>query len=322
MAPSESRTGSRLRLVVAVLALLGFVYLGRHYFSELTRMRDARWTGVAAIALIHVLTLWLQGATLRLGLRPFDSHISPKQGMALSVMSSYANLLLPRSGLAATAAFLKQHCRTQLLDYSSIVLFNGGLFVCTSSLLALAMLAVQWLWTGQGPAAWVWVGLPILGLTSGLAVGVRWRHPQFRSGLGSQLLTRLCHATGQLSQPGNLWPLAGLHVLMTLLRAARLYAAFWALDIAVSPCGVLLASALGDLAFVFAFTPAALGFREAAITFAATALATTSSLALSVAIFDRIVFSSTVVVLAQIVIARMVGRGRAAKLQPAQHCSS
>ena len=313
--PSQVGAGRDLttrsfKIALAVVALLGFVYLGRHYFSELSRISEARLAGLLAIALIHVFTLWLQGCTLRCGLQPFGNHITGKQGFALSVMGSYANLLLPRSGIAATAAFLKQQCQTKLIDFSSIVLYNGGLFVLSSSLLACGVVAWDWSVSGVRPEFWLLCGLPALALISAAGVLIKWQVPAGYQGWGSAGLHKLCHASQQLSHSKNFWSLVGLNLLMTVSRAARLYAAFWALAVDVHPLGVLLASALGDLAFVFAVTPAALGFREAAITFSAGAMATTSSLALSVALFDRLVFSATVVILAQFIVTWVVSQRR------------
>lgn len=292
----------RTKAILALLALCGLLYVGRHYFGEVGRIPEARWAGILAISLIHVFTLWVQGLTLKIGLAPFGNCISSSQGLALSVLGSYANLLVPRSGIATTATYLKRQCQTKLIDYSSVILYNAALFVLCSSLLG--SMLVAWTWATSGTASEWWVAWSLVGLVaiSWLAVFIKWQPPHAYRGFGSQTLAKFCQASLRLVDSGNLWILAVLNLALTLLRAGRLYVAFWALSIDVNPLGVLLASALGDLVFIFAITPAAIGFREAAITFAAGALSTTAAMALSAALLDRLVFSGTVIVLAQVFI--------------------
>ena len=304
----QRRVSQHLKLLAGAIALAGFLYVGRFYWSEIGRLRGARPLGVAGMVLIHGCILYLQGMTLRLGLARFDNRITGVEGLALSTVGSYANLLIPRSGIATTAAFLKHKCGTPLLDFSSIVLFNAALFVCCSSLVGTAALGAAWT-LGAPPAPWMLIALPLATAVSFFAVSVKWRVPCGYNGPASSLLRRFCRASEQLASSRSMWALAAINLTLTLARAARLYVAFWTLSIDVSPLGVLLASALGDLVFIFAITPAALGFREAAITCSAGAMGTSTALALSVAVFDRLTFSVTVIVLAQIFISYFVSLG-------------
>ncbi len=296
------------KLFLALLALLCLAYAGRAYFGELSRIREARLSGLLAMAAIHALTLWLQGMSLKISLSAHGNHISSQQGFAVSVMSSYANLLLPRSGIATTAAFLIRQSRTKMIDYSSIVLYNAGLFVLCSSGLALLLCLGHSLTVSADLQPWLTISLAVLMLAAWLAVRVRWKLPKAYRGPASIALNQLCLASSKLRSGNKFWLLTSVHLLLTCLRATRLLFAFWAMGIDVHPLGVLLASTLGDLVFIFAITPAALGFREAAISFSAGAMSTTAALALSVAILDRIVFSGTVIILAQLVITCLIRR--------------
>ncbi len=297
-----------LKILLAIVVVACFLYAGRGYYDQLYRIRDAHWLGILGIALVHMLMLWTQGLTLKLGLDVYDDSINEREGFALSILSAYTNLLLPRSGVGTVAVYLKRVRNTPLMDYSSVVLYNAGLFVFASSLVTGIVFGIDWLVLNHRPPTFLLVGLPILILGSGVAVTVHWKVPKNYQGIGTRFLNRLSSATLTLTHSGNVWRIGLLHFAMVLLRALRLQIAFWAMGVEVGFVGVLMASVLGDLAFVVAVTPAALGFREAAVTFVAAKMGTTTAVALSVAIFDRLVFSLTVVLLAQLTIALLARR--------------
>lgn len=317
-----------VKSLLAVGALLVFVFVGREYAAELPRIWNASLIGVAAIAAIHTLTLWLNGQSVAVGLRAFQNQAHTgrkievsKQGtdansltyFSLSVLSSYANLLLPRSGIATTAAFLKCQCGVRLTDFGAVTFFNGFLFLFCGSSLALAALHLQ-LGSDWFSEVWLFATLYVLLAASALTATFNWKRlklDKLTGRLGSWLerpMHKLQHASTHLAQSRFAGQLFWIQLGMAGLRALRLGAACWALGVEFDALGVLLASALGDVVFVFAITPAALGFREFVIAFAATAMGVTPELALSIAIFDRLVFSGTVIVWAQAVIALAIGK--------------
>lgn len=295
----------KTRLVLAILAIGCFLYIGRNYLDQLYRITDANLAIVGCVALVHLLTLWLQGLTVKWGLDAFENSISGTESFGLFVISSYANLLLPRSGVGTTAVYLNRVRKTSLIDYSSVVLVNGALFVLACSAAAGVYMGIDWL-AGGNPLP-IWLVTSILGLliASVLAVIVDWRFLNRYRGPGCSLIKKLNHAMTQLraSRTRSISRMALAHFVLVFLRALRLYFAFWALGIFMPFSGVLLMSVLGDLAFVFAITPGAVGFREAAIALAATQLGVPVSLALSVAVLDRLTFSLTVVITSQVLIA-------------------
>ena len=295
----------KTRLVLALLAIGCFLYIGRNYLDQLHRITDAHLAAVGCMALVHLLTLWLQGLTVKWGLDAFEKSISGTESFVLYVISSYANLLLPRSGVGTTAVYLNRVHKSSLIDYSSVVLVNGALFVLACSAVAGVYLGIDWL--ADGNPLPIWLATSILGLliASVLAVVIDWRFLNRYQGPASGLIKKLNHAMTQLraSPTRSISRMALAHFVLVFLRALRLYFAFWALGISMPFFGVLLMSVLGDLAFVFAITPGAVGFREAAIALAATRLGVPVSLALSVAVLDRLIFSLTVVITSQVLIA-------------------
>ncbi|MGI9516209.1 MAG: lysylphosphatidylglycerol synthase transmembrane domain-containing protein [Pirellulaceae bacterium] len=291
------------KILLALVVVTCFLYVGRNYFGQLHLITHAHWLGVVGIVIVHLLTLWLQGLTYKWGLDSFDRSISDKESFVLFVISSYANLVLPRSGVGTTALYLNRSRKVPIIDYSSVVIYGAVLFVFACSAIGCFLFGLDWLAQERAPAWWILLGLPAMLLASGLAILIHWRIPASYNGPGHLLFERLNHANSRLVTSGNVYRIGLAHFVLVFLRAFRLYIAFWALGIEVSFYAVLLTSVLGDLAFVIAVTPGALGFREAAIAIAAARLGIDAPIAISVAIFDRLVFSLAVAITAQLLIA-------------------
>ena len=88
--------------------------------------------------------------------------------------------------------------------------------------------------------------------------------------------------------------------LMLFVRALRVFVCFRAVGQPVPYSGALAASLLADLAFVFAVTPTGLGFREAAVVYAARVMGTTGDVAMAAAILDRLVGTAVNIVVGQL----------------------
>lgn len=292
-----------VQIVLGLIAMACFLYVGRNYMDQLHRIKDVHLFGVIGIVVVHLLTLWLHGLTLKWGLDSFDQTISQRESFVLFVISSYANLLLPRSGIGTTALYLTRVRKSSMIDYSSVVLVNAVLFVLACSSIACLTFGIDWVAQQRMPPMWLTIGLPALVVVSGAGLLVKWDFARWYKGPGHSVFERLNHARTRLVNSRNQWRMGLANVVLVFLRALRLFIAFWAMGIEVSFFAVLLTSVLGDLAFVIAITPGALGFREAAIAFAATRLGIPVPIALTVAILDRLVFSLTVFVVAQVLIA-------------------
>jgi uncharacterized membrane protein YbhN (UPF0104 family) len=285
--------------VVALVAVALFLFVGNRYFGELHTIAQASWPGVIGMAAVYIATLWLQSRTVKCGLDAFGHRIGEKENFSLFVAGSAINLVLPRSGIGSTALYLSRMLHVPLFDYGSVVLYNVALFVFCSSLTGVAAFSIEWAALGQAPPLWlIWL-LPIALLGSGMAITVRWSLPGSWQFAGCGLARRLVRATRRLNGSPQMRRMARTHLILVFLRALRLQIAFWALGVPAGFLPVLMASVLGDLMFVIAVTPGAIGFRETAIALAAGWLGTTVPVALAVTLLDRLVFSLTVVILAQ-----------------------
>jgi uncharacterized protein (TIRG00374 family) len=98
-----------------------------------------------------------------------------------------------------------------------------------------------------------------------------------------------------------------LLVAMGVLRVLRLLLAFHALGFSPDPAGLAVSSLLGDVMFLFAFTPGALGLREAAIVYCSDLAGVGSGASLAAAVLDRLVITAVVLVGAQVAAWRLLG---------------
>jgi len=298
------------RPVLAMISMGVFLFVGRDYLKELGSIADVWWPAIFAGAAVHTMTLWLQGLTIKWGVEAFDRSITSTESFGIFTLSSYTNLLLPRSGLGATAAYLHKVKKCSLIDYGSIVVANSLLFVMMCSGTSCLILMVNWFGDGVASPIWLTVGVSLFFVASVAALVFSRDFLQGYKWLGHSLITRLNHGMTRLSrsQDNRMTRLGLAHLVLVFLRAARFQFAFWALGIDVTFFAVLFASVLGDLAFVIALTPSALGFREAAVALSVSQLGIPVSVALSAAVLDRLVFSVTVVCISQVVIACGIGR--------------
>ncbi len=294
---SITRRQRWLRTLLAIIVVALFVLVGNRYLGEVHRIAQANWIGVIGMILVYVITVWIQSRTIRIGLEAFDHKISERESFSLFVLASAVNLVLPRSGIGSTALYLSRVRRISLFDYSSVVLYNVGLFVFCSSLFGIFAFGTYGFITRELPPPLLIGVIPAALLASGLAISVQWTFPQNWTFPGVALARKLVRATRRMNGSPEMWRMGRMHLLLVILRALRLQIAFWAMGVPVGFLPVLMASVLGDLLFVIAVTPGAIGFRETAIVMAATWLGTTVPIALAVALLDRLVFSLTVVVL-------------------------
>lgn len=298
--PRPKRYGGRI--VVAILAVLFFLYAGRNCLAELHRIADARLSAVAAIAAIHLLTLWLTGLTFKIGLAAYHEPISVSDGFKMSTLASYSNLLLPRAGLGLVAAYLKRTRNVSLTHFGCVILFNAAIFVSSVSIVGLVALTLQPSLAGEF-VEWVAISLAVLTVASLGATRIRLRIPDRYQGRLFSLARKFADASQKIGAGKYLVRLWITHTGLTLLRIVRLICAFWALSLPIKPLGIAAASLLGDLALLVSVTPSGLGFREAAVASIASSMKITASIAVSVALLDRLIFSLTNVFAAQAILA-------------------
>src|SRR5205814_7164844 len=109
-APSNIRTRAnprwRLRLLLALVALLAFAYLGWKFRKEMPRLLEAKPLGIALIVATFLPMRLLTSEVQRIGLRALGHVISTYESFMVSMINAYGNLLLPRAGLGLPAVYL------------------------------------------------------------------------------------------------------------------------------------------------------------------------------------------------------------------------
>ena len=291
-----------LRVVVAAVVLAALAYAGKRYYDELGRLRRAPPLLVVVIAALWLASRYPAADVMRVALRALGHRIGRFEAFMLQMVQSYGNVLVPRAGIGAPAVYLKLRYGTPFADLGAVQLLPMTLLqIFTIGVIGVACQLVLWRVYGDR-----WDrGLTVLFV----AVSVACAAPMFvplpenRAGTGrlTRFLARLADAWRKLGRsPALLARVVATHAFMLLLRAWRIQLCFTAVGQPVNYFAALAASLLADLAFVVSVTPAALGFREAGIVYAARLMHTTGDIALAAAVLDRIISIACNVVVGQL----------------------
>src|SRR5437764_945793 len=136
------RRSKFLRAAVAIVALAVATLLGRKYFHEVHRLATVDVRLALAIAALYLATRALDADVLVTSLAALGHVVRRVEAFFLLIIHNYTNLLIPRAGMGATAAFLKLRRGVPLLDFAAVQLLP--LFIVQMLAVGLAGLASQW----------------------------------------------------------------------------------------------------------------------------------------------------------------------------------
>jgi uncharacterized membrane protein YbhN (UPF0104 family) len=251
----------------------------------------------------------LHSEIIRRTLAELGHRLPAFEVFGLSMLAAVPNLLLPRSGFGALGVALRARHGVPLAITASLVL---PLAVLDLIVVSAAGLGVQAAAFGfEAPHAPL-VGATFAGVLLASCASLLLR-VRLRIGLAPArvrgFLERLGAAWTKLRGSGHFVLRAcALLVAISALRVLRLWLAFRALDFAPDFAGLLVASLLGDVMFLFALTPGALGLREAAIVYCADLAGVTTDASLAAAVLDRLVLLAVVLGAAQVCAWRLFRR--------------
>lgn len=290
-----------LNLCIAAGTIAVLAYLGRQYFGDLSRLREASRPMLVGILLLYLLTRFVHSEVVRQALVRLGHHVGRYETFMLNMLMSYTNLLIPRAGLGAPAMYLNRKYHVSYSDYASVVMVNVVLQLLCGGAAGLAYLTGMWLWRDI-PVDRAVGGLFLVAMLFGLAAATfRLTPPESWQGRLARFARRLNDSWKLLKVDRTVIARTlTLQFVILLLRAARLQLAFLSLGESVSFDGAFIASLLADFTLLVSITPSAMGLREGAIIYSAGLMGTIPSVALSAAILDRVVWTLGVVVVAQI----------------------
>lgn len=310
---------ARLLSIIASVIMLGLlVYLARRYAHELKHIPRVSPVLVVVIFALYIVMRAINGLMMKIALKALGYFIPFGEAVMLAILTTYANLLIPRAGLGLPALYLKVKRNVTYADFTSqslivVSLQVGAIGIC--GLICQGLLAAFFSvpfnpWIG---------GLFALSVVGG--VGAAMIKPTIfpdSHGAFANFLHRIGSAWARIGSSRRtvlaqlLW-----NVPMLALRAWRIQIAFYAIGSEISFLGAFVASLLADLLFFVSITPGGLGFRELGITYVSTTFGISPVLSATAALLDRLIWTAGVVVLAQFGMRWMVRPAlRAARQEP------
>lgn len=328
--PPPRRRHWVLRAVLAGAVLGALLVAGRKYYDELHRLRDAPAGLVAFIALLYLASRYPAADVMRVSLRRLGHRLGRYEAFMLQMVQSYGNVLVPRAGIGLPALYLKLRHGVGFADVGAVQLLSLSLLQMVAiGLSGLACLFLRWAWYGSTPDR------PMVFLFAGVAaacvtpLALHVRPSRFGHGRVARFLSHLLGAWRRLGRsPGLVARTLLTQAAMLAVRAVRIQVCFQAVGQPVPYLGAFVASLLADVAFVASVTPAALGFREGAIVYAAPrVLGTTGDVAMAAAVLDRVITIVCNIVVGQVGVWRLIrpalrGGGRRVSDAPPGHGTS
>lgn len=301
-ASSTARRRGLIRAAVAGFVLGALLIVGRRFYDELYRLRDAPPLLVAAIALLALASRYPAADVMRVALRALGHRIGRYEAFMLQMVQSYGNVFVPRAGIGMPALYMKLRHDTPFADFGAVQILPMTLMqVFTIGVVGLISQAALLAPGGAEPDRPMAAVFAVVAAACVAPLMLPIPANRFGHGKLALFLSRLVGAWQKLGRSRPLLARVALtHAAMLLVRALRVILCFRAVGADVSYSGALAASLLADLAFVFAITPSGLGFREAAVVYAARVMGTTGDIALAAAVLDRLISTACNIVVGQI----------------------
>lgn len=295
----------RIAVGLAIVAML--IYLARGYVGELRRLPQVSPFHVVGIFALYMAMRALNGQTTKLALAALGHAIPLVEAFMLAVLTTYANLLIPRAGLGLPAIYLKLRRNVSYADFTSQAMIVTTLQMGAIGAIGLVCQAVL---TKLHGVRFDPLVCALFAGSLALGVGMPMIRPTLladSTGKFANFIHRIAGAWGTIGRNrGTVLAILLWNVPMLLLRALRLQLAFYALGTPVGFVPAMVASLLADLAFFVSITPAGLGFRELGITYSAPMMGVTIGDAILAALLDRLVWTAGVVIVAQLGMWRLV----------------
>jgi uncharacterized protein (TIRG00374 family) len=287
-----------VRVVIALIILAAMAYAGRRYFGELDRLKSANPWLVMAMAGLYVFGRLPPAAILRRAFRALGHHIGRAEAFFVLMVQYYVNMLIPRAGIGALAGYFKLRRGLPVADVGAaqLVLLTLAQFAClgVAALVAQGALAASHVAPIDPVLASVFAGVALVSFVPLLVHLPESIVAQSEDLLGrfiGKFFARLATASRMLGRDRSLLLRAfAAHLIVLMVRAARVQLSFFAVGQRVGFGAAFIASAAADVTFLVSVTPGALGFREGGIVYASVRVTGMNpEIALAAAVLDRLV---------------------------------
>ena len=299
------------RRILYAYALAGFslallAWLVRGHWGELRQLSSLPPGAFLGIVALYLVGRALSAEAMRLGLSSLGFPIARSICFMLTLLQSYTNLIIPRSGLAPPAVYLRAQYSVPYASYFAFAVLM--ILLATGLMGALGFWAGWWV-TGlnQVPRAemlWAFagiVGVAVFAVAAPVRLfGVLPAWPR------RHLLAAHTAWSSLAGRPWVLIRLVGLQAAGILSRAVRMKVALEIAGVEIPFSQVMVVSICTDLSMLVSLTPAALGFREAGVLFGAAIIGIEPGAAMLAAVVDRLATTPTVIVAGQFVLWRGV----------------
>jgi uncharacterized protein (TIRG00374 family) len=314
---SPKRPGRLLvRVAIALVILAAMAYAGRRYFGELDRLRTASPWLVVLMAGLYVAARLPPAALLRRALRALGHHIGRAEAFFVLMVQYYVNMLIPRAGIGALAGYFKIRRGVPVADLGAaqLVLLTLAQFAClgVTALACQAVLAASHVAPIDPVLAAVFAGVALVSLVPlfvHLPESVVGQSEDLLGRFIGKFFARLATASRMLGRDRSLLLRAfAAHLIVLVVRAARVQLSFYAVGQRVSFAVAFVVSAAADVMFLVSVTPGALGFREGGIVYASVRVTGMNpDVALAAAVLDRLVVTGCNLVIGQVGMWRYLG---------------
>lgn len=299
------------RRILYAYALAGFslallAWLVRGHWGELRQLSSLPPGAFLGIVALYLVGRALSAEAMRLGLSSLGFPIARSICFMLTLLQSYTNLIIPRSGLAPPAVYLRAQYS---VPYASYLAFAVLMILLATGLMGALGFWAGWWVTGlnQVPRAemlWAFagiVGVAVFAVAAPVRLfGVLPAWPR------RHLLAAHTAWSSLAGRPWVLIRLVGLQAAGILSRAVRMKVALEIAGVEIPFSQVMVVSICTDLSMLVSLTPAALGFREAGLLFGAAIIGIEPGAAMLAAVVDRLATTPTVIVAGQFVLWRGV----------------
>lgn len=281
---------------VGIAVLAGMVW----YYASEDFVGMAQGVGLDGIAAWVALTLAarvVQGETTVVPIRALGFRIRRLDVFWIGWIRTFANQILPLSGVAAYARAIRKNTQISWSELAAMATPQFVLAAAAVGVVGLVAVAANVGHQGGGLAILALVYSVIIGLslamTHGAARVIRLL-PASLSGRARQTAGAL---TKLSATPGLVIRIVVYHAVAILIRGLRVWLIFEAAGASLSWYEALLVIAIAESTLLIQVTPGGLGLREGAILAGAALVGVATSVAVGVAVLDRLLVVAITVVL-------------------------